>query len=173
MSKVSDSQSRWQTKGEAPSKAIFLWLTYYSSVDSLFSHLYVFRVPPFAAAWVVTCLTAFLADRYNRRGVASAIASLFAAIMFAILGGLPDGHYTARYVILILANSGAFASIPPLLGWLSANSRNTTAAAITIPINVSFGGIGQIIGVWIYKADEAPKYPTGQVSNFEPLGYCR
>lgn len=84
--------------------------------------------------------------------------------MFLILGTLPDGHFTTRYAILILANSGAFACIPPLLGWLSSNARGTTAAAITIPLNVSFGGIGQIIGVWIYKAEEAPRYPTGQVS---------
>jgi hypothetical protein len=33
-------------------------------------------------------------------------------------------------------------------------------------MNVSFGALGQIAGVWIYKADEKEKgYPTGHWTN--------
>lgn len=67
---------------------------------------------------------------------------------------------------MIIATAFSFASIPPLLGWLSSNTRNSTAATLQIPINISFGGIGQIVGVWIYKTDEAPRFITGSLVNF-------
>lgn len=65
-----------------------------------------------------------------------------------------------------MASSGAFACIPPLLGWLSSNLHSTGAAGLAIALNISFGAPGQIVGVWIYKADEKEKgYPTGHWTN--------
>jgi hypothetical protein len=67
---------------------------------------------------------------------------------------------------LIVAASGSFACIPPLLGWLSSNLHSTAAAGLAIALNISFGAPGQIVGVWIYKADEKTKgYPTGHWTN--------
>lgn len=71
-----------------------------------------------------------------------------------------------RYGCLIVAASGAFACIPPLLGWLSSNLRSTAGVGLAIALNVSFGAPGQIVGVWIYKSDEAERgYPTGHWTN--------
>lgn len=71
-----------------------------------------------------------------------------------------------RYGCLIVAASGAFACIPPLLGWLSSNLHTTAAIGLAIALNISMGAPGQIVGVWIYKADEAKKgYPTGHWVN--------
>lgn len=71
-----------------------------------------------------------------------------------------------RYGCLIIATSGAFASIPPLLGLLSCNLRSTAAIGLAIALNISMGAPGQIVGVWIYKADEVEKgYPTGHWTN--------
>jgi len=57
-------------------------------------------------------------------------------------------------------------SIPPLLGWLSSNLHTTGAVGLAIAINISVGALGQIAGVWIYKANEATKgYPTGHWTN--------
>jgi len=44
---------------------------------------------------------------------------------------------------------------------------STAAVGLAVAINVSFGaGIGQMPGVWIYKADEAKiGYPTGHWVN--------
>lgn len=72
----------------------------------------------------------------------------------------------SRYGCLIVAASGAFACIPPLLGWLSSNIRSTAGAGLAIALNVSFGAPGQIVGVWIYKSNEAKiGYPTGHWTN--------
>jgi hypothetical protein len=67
---------------------------------------------------------------------------------------------------LIVAASGSFACIPPLLGWLSSNLYSTAAAGLAIALNVSFGAPGQIVGVWIYKSNEKTLgYPTGHWTN--------
>ena len=79
---------------------------------------------------------------------------------------LPAHSYSARYGCLIVAASGAFSCIPPLLGWLSCNVFSTGAVGLAIALNISVGAPGQITGVWIYKADEAKRgYPTGHWVN--------
>jgi hypothetical protein len=54
-----------------------------------------------------------------------------------------------------------------MLGWLTSNMWDTAATGLAVALNVSIGaGIGQIPGVWIYKADEATRgYPTGHGVN--------
>lgn len=66
-----------------------------------------------------------------------------------------------------MATAGSFACIPPLLGWLTSNIFSTASTGLAIAINVSVGGgLGQIPGVWIYKAGEAKTgYTTGHWTN--------
>jgi len=54
-----------------------------------------------------------------------------------------------------------------MLGWLTSNVWSTAATGLAIALNVGIGaGMGQIPGVWVYKADEAPRgYPTGHFTN--------
>ncbi|XHF98974.1 hypothetical protein AWENTII_002499 [Aspergillus wentii] len=123
-------------------------------------------VPPYAVAYVVTLAVAWSADNFNSRGLHSALFSLIGAIGFLASAVLPDDSYIQRYGCLIVAASGAFACIPPLLGWLSSNLHSTAGTGLAIALNVSFGAPGQIVGVWIYKSNEAKKgYPTGHWTN--------
>ncbi|KAL1970764.1 hypothetical protein VTN77DRAFT_2598 [Rasamsonia byssochlamydoides] len=123
-------------------------------------------VPPYAVAYVVTVAVSWSADHFNARGLHSAAFSFIGAMGFLASAVLPADAYLHRYGCLIVASSGSFACIPPLLGWLSSNLQTTAAAGLAIALNVSFGAPGQIAGVWIYKADEAEKgYPTGHWTN--------
>ncbi|CRG83344.1 putative transporter C1002,16c [Talaromyces islandicus] len=123
-------------------------------------------VPPYAVAYVVTVAVAGSADYFNARGIHSAIFSFIGAMGFLASAVLPADAYLHRYGCLIVATSGAFSCIPPLLGWLSSNLDTTAAAGLAIALNVSFGAPGQIAGVWIYKANEASRgYPTGHWTN--------
>lgn len=45
------------------------------------------------------------------------------------------------------------------------NIHTTTARSITTALNISFSGPGQIIGVWIYRAQDAPAYRLGHGVN--------
>lgn len=80
---------------------------------------------------------------------------------------LPANSYSSRYGCLIVGTAGAFASIPPMLGWLTSNMWSTASIGLAVALNVSIGaGLGQMPGVWIYKADEASRgYPTGHGVN--------
>ncbi|KAK1993216.1 major facilitator superfamily transporter [Colletotrichum falcatum] len=124
-------------------------------------------VPPYAAAYVVQILVAWSADRFNARGAHSAASALVGAVGFVVSAVLPPDAYHARYGCLIVGASGAFACVPPLLGWLTSNVFSTASTGLAIALNVSLGaGLGQIPGVWIYKADERERgYPTGHWVN--------
>nr|OQO26128.1 hypothetical protein B0A51_04522 [Rachicladosporium sp. CCFEE 5018] len=102
-------------------------------------------VPPYAVAYVCTILV-----RLASSSLLSATYSLLCSLW-----------------LLIVAASGAFACIPPLLGWLSSNLFTTAAIGLAIAMNIGFGGApGQIVGVFIYQADEKAKgYPTGHWVN--------
>jgi MFS family permease len=188
------------SKGNAPSlnwgttKATLLdgrlWVHYviYFGISAPFSSLSLFTptitaglgyenlqaqlmtVPPYAVAYVVSIITAWSSDYFNARALHSAVLSTVGAIGFLASALLPADAYHARYGCLIVAASGAFSCIPPLLGWLSSNMHTTAAAGLAIALNVSWGAPGQILGVWIYKADEKAKgYPTGHWVNFGML----
>ncbi|KAK0226071.1 putative MFS transporter [Armillaria fumosa] len=123
-------------------------------------------VPPYAVSWVFSILIGYAADRLNRRGLFSAVFAAIGAIGFIASATLPEDAYKSRYGTLIIACAGAFSCIPPLLGWLSCNMRSTATTGLAVALNISFGAPGQIVGVWIYKGDEASKgYPTGHWTN--------
>lgn len=115
----------------------------------------------------MTLLVSWSADHFNARGIHTAVFSFLGALGFLISAVLPPDYYAQRYGCLIMAAAGTFSCIPPMLGWLTSNVYSTAATGLTIAINVSVGaGIGQIPGVWIYKADEAKRgYPTGHFTN--------
>ncbi|KAI1329892.1 putative MFS transporter [Xylariaceae sp. FL0255] len=140
----------------------------------------LFTVPPYAAAHVIAkgkyaapypgptrvqeCHSPQhrSADYFDARGIHSDALSLTDAIGFLVPAVLPPDAYLPRYGALIIAASGAFACIPPLLGWLLSNIFSTGSIGFALALNVGlFGAPGQIIGVFIYKADEAKKgyYP--------------
>lgn len=123
-------------------------------------------VPPYAVSWVFSILIGYAADRLNRRGLFSAVFAAIGAIGFIASATLPEDAYKSRYGTLIIACAGAFSCIPPLLGWLSCNMRSTATTGLAVALNISFGAPGQIVGVWIYKSEEASKgYPTGHWTN--------
>jgi hypothetical protein len=123
-------------------------------------------VPPYAVAYVVQILTSWSADHFNARGIHSAVMATVGAIGFLASAVLPPDAYLHRYGCLIVAASGAFSCIPPLLGWLSSNVFSTASIGLVIALNISFGAPGQITGVWIYKASEVDQgYPTGHWTN--------
>ncbi|KAH6652119.1 major facilitator superfamily domain-containing protein [Truncatella angustata] len=124
-------------------------------------------VPPYAVAYVVQILTSWSADHFNARGLHSATLATIGAIGFLASAVLPADAYASRYGCLIVAACGAFACIPPLLGWLSSNIFSTASVGMAIALNIGLGGApGQIVGVWIYKANEATVgYPTGHWTN--------
>lgn len=124
-------------------------------------------VPPYAVAYVVQICVSWSADHFNSRAIHSAVSAAVGACGFLASAVLPADAYTHRYGCLIVAAAGAFACIPPLLGWLSSNVFSTASIGLAIALNIGLGGApGQVLGVFVYKSDEAEKgFPTGHWTN--------
>ncbi|KAG8741284.1 hypothetical protein FRC10_003032 [Ceratobasidium sp. 414] len=153
----------------------------YVTIAVPFSSLSLFS-PTIVAGLGYTGLKAQLFTVHVKKQCALVSGGSMAVAAFAFLAQalLPDHAFRARFGLLCIAASGSFASIPPLLGWISANVRGAGAVGLAIALNVSMGGklygavahlplklmvfagLGQIIGVWIYKANEKPGYFTGK-----------
>jgi predicted MFS family arabinose efflux permease len=86
---------------------------------------------------------------------------------FVISCKVADEPTQQRYGCLILAVSGTYACISPLLGWISSNaSEYTSVVGLVIALNVSFTAPGQILGVWIYNgSDTRTGYTSGHWIN--------
>ena len=78
---------------------------------------------------------------------------------------LPGKSYVVRYIFLCVSTAGVFAGLPALCAWVSDNVRNTTAGSLASGLNIAFTGPGQIIGVWIYRAQDKPFYRLGHAIN--------
>ncbi|XMA20056.1 hypothetical protein WAI453_012847 [Rhynchosporium graminicola] len=130
-------------------------------------------VPPYAVAYIVTIAVSYSADHFNARGIHAAMFAIVGAVGYLASAILPPHAYHSRYGCLIVAASGTFSCIPPLLGWLSSNLHSTGAVGLAIALNISVGAPGQIAGVWIYKANEAKQgYPTGHWTNASLLFFA-
>lgn len=115
---------------------------------------------------MVTIFLAFYCDKREARAMTTIGLMLVGAAGFIASACLPAKAYTSRYACLVIAACGTFATIPILLGWLSANLRSTSAQGLALALNISFGAPGQILGVWIYQASEQSRgYPTGHWIN--------
>ncbi|KAH7398625.1 putative MFS transporter [Phaeosphaeria sp. MPI-PUGE-AT-0046c] len=123
-------------------------------------------VPPYAVAYVVMVTVSWSADRFDARALHSAALATAGACGFIASATLPLHAYKSRYACLVVATSGAFSCIPPLLGWLSANLHSSAHVGVAIALNIAWGTPGQILGVWIYKKSEQQRgYPTGHWTN--------
>lgn len=144
-------------------------------------------VPPYAAAYgtspplhiwghisnstVIQIAVSYSADHFNERGLHSAALATIGAIGFMTSALLPPDAYHHRYGCLIIAATGTFSCIAPLMGWLTSNVHSTAAVGMAIGLSVSIGGgLGQIPGVWTYKASERNTgFPTGHWVNASML----
>ena len=129
----------------------------------------LFTIPPYACAYVVTLVFAYVSDRTKNRGLIAAVFCCTGVITFLIQACVASPSLHLRYAMLVLSTCAAFGCLPPLCAWVSDNVRTTTAASLASGLNIAFTGPGQIIGVWIYKDQEKPRYQTGHAVNAASL----
>lgn len=125
----------------------------------------LFTVPPYAIAYFVTLAAAMMSDRFKTRGLVAGICLTISGIAFIIQAVLPGKAFTARYIMLIISTSGVFGGLPSLCAWVGDNTRTSTAASLSTALNIAFSGPGQIVGVWIYRRQDAPVYRMGHAIN--------
>lgn len=120
-------------------------------------------VPPFACAFIVTMLSAYLADRYKARG-ASAIASNILALVGAAMT-ITARSFGMRYTALIFLITGTYAAAPSLISWLPNNTAPHVRRATGIAMGFVSTNAGGILSTWLYPRKEAPYYRRGASVN--------
>ncbi|CAG8956856.1 hypothetical protein HYFRA_00012311 [Hymenoscyphus fraxineus] len=66
-----------------------------------------------------------------------------------------------RYFSLHLVAAGAFAQLPLLVAWLSANTVGRPKKAVVHTLQIGFGNSANFVSANVFIKDEAPKYKTG------------
>ncbi len=116
-------------------------------------------VPPYAVAFVLTMITAYIADRYRQRGISAFVTTCLALVGAAMM--LTGRSIAVRYVALILLLTGIYATAPCLISWVPNNTaghvRRATAVAFAF-VSTSSGGV---LSTWIYPKSSAPYYNLG------------
>jgi predicted MFS family arabinose efflux permease len=105
-------------------------------------------------------VAAYLSDRLRHRWLFSVFPALISLSGFAVLTTYPKSLHV-RYGALFLAATGAFSSMPVLLGWFNTNLAGHKRRAVGSAFQVAFGNIGAIIASYSFVAEDAPKYEKG------------
>ncbi|KAF5335333.1 hypothetical protein D9611_011736 [Ephemerocybe angulata] len=114
-------------------------------------------VPPFAAAFVVALLGAYVSDRYRCRGPVAIFACLLCTIGFSMF--LVSERHTIQYASLFFSIPGTYLSAPTLSTWCANNSAPLTRRATAIAISFVLTNSGGILATWLLGSlSAAPRY---------------
>lgn len=120
-------------------------------------------VPPYACGLVVTMIVAFIADRYQQRGLCALATSVIALIGAALL--LVGRSMGMRYAALVIFVTGIYSCSPCLISWVPNNSAGYNRRATAIAMGFISTSSGGIMSTWIYPKSSAPYYNLGAQCN--------
>lgn len=116
-------------------------------------------VPPYAAGFFVTMLTAYISDRRQQRGAGAFITSGIALIGAALaINGRSVG---IRYAALMLLVTGVYACAPCLISWVPNNTAGHLRRATAVAMAFIATNMGGIMSTWIYPRESAPYFHLG------------
>ncbi|KAH7889364.1 major facilitator superfamily domain-containing protein [Phlebopus sp. FC_14] len=117
-------------------------------------------VPPFAAAFVSSLISAFVSDRYRCRGLTTIFFSILALIGFSIKS------HRIRYGSLFFSVSGSYCAAPALSTWMANNSAPHVRRATSIAIAFIMTNSGGILATWLLGSlSPAPDYTKATVTS--------
>ncbi|KAJ7107243.1 major facilitator superfamily domain-containing protein [Mycena crocata] len=114
-------------------------------------------VPPFSVAFVLTMITAYIADRYQCRGAVTVFASVLCTIGFAMFLGSKNHH--VQYGSLFLSIPGTYLMAPAISTWNANNAAPHVRRATAIAIGFIMTNSGGILATWLLGSlSPAPLY---------------
>ncbi|KAI1339186.1 major facilitator superfamily transporter [Xylariaceae sp. FL0016] len=121
-------------------------------------------IPPYACGAISAYVLSLFADRYSWRmpfivGPQLCVVTAF-TILFTKAADIAD-NIGLCYFAVCLACAGMYPIFPGVNAWNVANQAGAAKRAVSIGFLVCAGNIGGVIGSYIYRDDEAPRYPTG------------
>ncbi|KAH9482229.1 putative transporter [Psilocybe cubensis] len=104
-------------------------------------------VPPFAVAFGLAMVGAYVSDRYRCRGYITMFGSLLCVIGFAMFLG--SNRQRVRYGSLFFSIPGTYLVAPTLSTWNANNAAPYTRRATAIAIGFIFTNSGGILATWL------------------------
>ncbi|KAG9312983.1 major facilitator superfamily domain-containing protein [Chiua virens] len=142
-------------------------------------------VPPYAVTTVLALVSAFVSDRYQRRGYSAILFSSLQVIGFTMFywyvgiiaylslldEPLFDFTITActssyvRYASLVVFVTGAFGASPALMTWQANNSAPHARRATALAINFIASEMGGILATWMLgPLSPGPNYTAAMIT---------
>jgi sugar phosphate permease len=120
-------------------------------------------VPPFAVAFVVSMISAYVSDRYRCRGIVVIVSSIACVIGFAMFLGSKSHH--VQYGSLFFSIPGTYTTAPTLSAWGSNNAAPQTRRATAIAIGFIMTNSGGILATWLLGSlSPAPRYTSATIT---------
>ncbi|KAK5688958.1 hypothetical protein LTS10_000938 [Elasticomyces elasticus] len=121
-------------------------------------------IPPYFCGAISSYVLSVFADRYMWRlpflvGPQLCVVVGY-AVLFAKAGDIVN-NIPACYFAVCLACFGLYPILPAVNAWNVSNCAGPTKRAISIAYLICMGNVGGLVGSYIYKESEAPRYPTG------------
>ncbi|EME43430.1 hypothetical protein DOTSEDRAFT_54250 [Dothistroma septosporum NZE10] len=117
----------------------------------------ILSFPPYAVAAPWMFITAWVGDRYRKRG-ALIIFNCAAALVGLCLIGFASSSPKARYAGCFLGVSGGNSNIPTILTYMHNNIVGQTKRSVASAVLVGASGISGIIAANIFRQQDAPEY---------------
>ncbi|KAF8136566.1 major facilitator superfamily domain-containing protein [Boletus edulis] len=111
-------------------------------------------VPPFAAAFVCSMVSALVSDRYHCRGWTAIFFSILEVIGFSMFYASESPH--VRYGSLFFSIVGAYCVAPALSTWMANNSAPYVRRATSVAIAFIMTNAGGILATWLLGSLSPP-----------------
>ncbi|KAL0573852.1 hypothetical protein V5O48_008093 [Marasmius crinis-equi] len=120
-------------------------------------------VPPFAVAFVVSIICAFVSDRFRCRGYVTIFSAVLAIIGFAMFLG--SNSPQVQYGSLFFSIPGTYTGAPTLSAWQSNNASPQTRRATAIAFGFIMSNSGGILATWLLGSlSPAPRYTEATIT---------
>jgi MFS family permease len=117
-------------------------------------------VPPFASAFGLCIVMAWLSDRVNLRLPFVLLSFALVITGLSILMTVHAG-FSVRYLGICLVCMGALGAAPSIVCWYLMNLQGHKARSMGSAFMISFGNAGGIVAPFAFLPQFAPYYRTG------------
>ncbi|KAI1144003.1 MFS general substrate transporter [Hypoxylon sp. FL0543] len=117
-------------------------------------------VPPWAASFGFSLLTAALSDRVRHRAAFALLPLSMGIAAFATLLKVHN-NTPVQYAMLCLVTMSTYSVLPIIVCWFSMNLGGHHRRAIGTAWQIGFGNIGGIIATFSFLSKDAPYFPNG------------
>ncbi|KAF9480332.1 MFS general substrate transporter [Pholiota conissans] len=120
-------------------------------------------VGPFGAGFFVTLFSAYWSDRYQSRGIATAMIAVLAVAGYALYLGAKEKF--VAYGALYLMVPGIYATAPVMAAWMANNSEPYYRRATSVAFGFIATNSGGILSTWRFPTKEGPRFRKTTIMN--------